>query len=393
MLKRLWVNNFKALNNFQISLSPFTVIVGINAAGKSSVLQVLEFLAKCVEEDFEIINERRGQQVGDIKSKLSKNDEIQFRCQLEVELQSKPKSFEWELEIMVNEKKNSMILSREKIIDLETGKALLTYDADMGGALKENEVISVPKLSYKFSLLKLIDAQKDKKSFPEIAAIKSFWEGVESFEMLSPGRMRAGSRGKADSIGKEGERLPSFIKSMQMEQREKFSKKIEKLLGKKIKEVRARTKGRPGWTYVEALEQYGGEEIEIPGADLSDGMLRLLAFLAVSEMGSNYTMFLLDEIENGINTNYAEELLTILKQAMQEKKQQMIVTTHSTVFVDYVPAEDICYLYREEETGEVRAASLFELPGFKKRLEQFYPGEILLNLSNEEILKEIMRQG
>ena len=92
MLKKLWVNNFKALNNFQISLSPFTVIVGINAAGKSSVLQVLEFLAKCVEEDFEIINERRGQQVGDIKSKLSKNDEIQFRCQLEVELQSKPKS-------------------------------------------------------------------------------------------------------------------------------------------------------------------------------------------------------------------------------------------------------------------------------------------------------------
>lgn len=153
MLKKLWVNNFKALNNFQISLSPFTVIVGINAAGKSSVLQVLEFLAKCVEEDFEIINERRGQQVGDIKSKLSKNDEIQFRCQLELELQSKTKLFEWELEIVVNEKKNSMILSREKIVDLETGKALLTYNADVGGTLKENAEISVPKLSYKFSFL------------------------------------------------------------------------------------------------------------------------------------------------------------------------------------------------------------------------------------------------
>ncbi len=48
-------------------------------------------------------------------------------------------------------------------------------------------------------------------------------------------------------------------------------------------------------------------------------MLRLLAFVAISEIKSSNATMLLDEIENGVNTNYAEQLLEILKEMYAEK--------------------------------------------------------------------------
>lgn len=53
---------------------------------------------------------------------------------------------------------------------------------------------------------------------------------------------------------------------------------------------------------------------------MSDGMLRLLALAAISEIKSSNATMLLDEIENGVNTNYAEQLLEILKEMYAAKK-------------------------------------------------------------------------
>ena len=58
MLNKLEVDNFKSLNQFQMKLSPFTVIVGNNASGKSTILQVLDLLFSCVKEDFASILQR-----------------------------------------------------------------------------------------------------------------------------------------------------------------------------------------------------------------------------------------------------------------------------------------------------------------------------------------------
>ena len=83
---------------------------------------------------------------------------------------------------------------------------------------------------------------------------------------------------------------------------------------------------------------------------------------------------LLDEIENGVNTNYAEKLLRILEQMYEEKEHQLILTTHSTVFMDYIAAEKIIFLYRDDDDGYTKAVRLFENDLIKKELEYMYPG-------------------
>jgi predicted ATPase len=42
-LERIRVDNFKSLVDFQLQLAPFTCLIGLNGAGKSTVLQALDF--------------------------------------------------------------------------------------------------------------------------------------------------------------------------------------------------------------------------------------------------------------------------------------------------------------------------------------------------------------
>ena len=55
MIKTFNVDNFKSLNNLSINLQPMTVIVGNNATGKSSILQAIDFVCGCVNDDFSVL--------------------------------------------------------------------------------------------------------------------------------------------------------------------------------------------------------------------------------------------------------------------------------------------------------------------------------------------------
>lgn len=160
--------------------------------------------------------------------------------------------------------------------------------------------------------------------------------------------MRLSSRGDVNTIGSAVEKLPAFIKSMKLEQKRQFADKIKMLLGDCIVKVDARTKGKPGWTQLIIDEKYDTKQLTIESKNMSDGPLRLLAFLAICEMDKQGVM-LLDEIENGINLDYAEKIISILKDNCREKNNQMIVTTHSPIFLDYVDKYNIRYMYRNPQ--------------------------------------------
>ena len=51
MLKKLTIRNFKAIHDMTIAFSPLTVLIGENAAGKSTVLQAIDFLRSAASRD------------------------------------------------------------------------------------------------------------------------------------------------------------------------------------------------------------------------------------------------------------------------------------------------------------------------------------------------------
>ena len=187
-----------------------------------------------------------------------------------------------------------------------------------------------------------------------------------------------------------GQNLPSFIRQMNQEEKNRFGNKLRNLLDNKVSDIEAETKGKPGWTQIRITENYGDKKISFNSKEMSDGMLRMLAFVAISEIRKPDAVMLLDEVENGINISYAEKLMNIFRSMYQDNRHQIIMTTHSTVFLDYVEPENIIYLYRDHD-GATKAVSLFRNEEMKKKLDYMWPGEVLLNMSQSEIVENILR--
>lgn len=391
MIKSLYIDNFKALNDFSMDLDPFTVVVGNNMSGKSTVLQALDFLSNIVKEDFTVFLDRRGWKVADIKSQMQKSQKMTFACDLELMVEGEMVSVQWKIEILAYALKNIMELSREEIrVQREEGDdSILNYAQPSGGYMidKMGKCTAFPeKLLFRSSVMKMFDLD----NYPVIQALKVFFEKLESFELLSPDKMRLSSRGDTNTIGNAGEKLPSFVKSMNQIQKEDFESKIEELLGKRIVSVDAKTKGKPGWTELITEERYGAKTMKIKSKNMSDGMLRLLAFLAICEMDP--CTMLLDEIENGINLDYAEQIVHILDENCKSKNNQLIVTTHSPIFLDYVQKENIRYLYREPASGNCKCSSLAQNTELNEKLQYLYPGELFMNMCNKDIVDLLLKQ-
>ncbi len=391
MIKSLYIDNFKALNDFSMDLDPFTVVVGNNMSGKSTVLQALDFLSNIVKEDFTVFLDRRGWKVADIKSQMQKSQKMTFACDLELMVEGEMASVQWKIEILAYALKNIMELSREEIrVQREEGDdSILNYAQPSGGYMidKMGKCTAFPeKLLFRSSVMKMFDLD----NYPVIQALKVFFEKLESFELLSPDKMRLSSRGDTNTIGNAGEKLPSFVKSMNQIQKEDFESKIEELLGKRIVSVDAKTKGKPGWTELISEERYGAKTMKIKSKNMSDGMLRLLAFLAICEMDP--CTMLLDEIENGINLDYAEQIVHILDENCKSKNNQLIVTTHSPIFLDYVQKENIRYLYREPASGNCKCSSLAQNTELNEKLQYLYPGELFMNMCNKDIVDLLLKQ-
>ncbi len=392
VIKSIYVDNFKALNDFQMDFTPFTVIVGNNMSGKSTVLQVLDFMASLAREDAGVILERRGWKVSDVKSRMRNLQRIIISCDLEFESKEGPQSVHWGIQILAHTQKNMMELEQETVWKQRENQKeiLLFYSKEKGGFIQNGEgkqQVIIPRLQSDSSVLKIMNFGE----FPVLQSLKDFWMNSDSFELLSPEKMRLSSRGDVDTIGNAGEKLPSFVKSMNSEQKKRFAEKINQVLDGKIAGVEAQTKGKPGWTHLVAEETYKNKTLIIESKNMSDGILRLLAFLAICEIDKNGVM-LLDEIENGINLDYAEKIIRILEKNCEEKKNQLIVTTHSPIFLDYVDKENIRYMYRDGETGNCRSSSLTKNRELNDKMQYLYPGELFMNMSNNDIIKALMME-
>ena len=383
MFRKLKVDNFKSLVDFSVEFTPMSVIIGNNATGKSSVLQAIDFLCGSVKEDFGIMLERRNWTADNIKSKLINSNKIHFESNILLPSKEGKLEYDWSMVLSIYSGKNEVGLLSERLVC--NGTQLLVYQKGEDGFIKNEgkDTNVLPRaLAIKSSALRMLN--RDETIDYRIKYFIDFLENSSSFEMLSPNEMRLSSRGVKESIGMSGKNLPSFIKQMTEEQKASFMSKLTRLLGNRISDVKAKTQGKPGWTQIVSTEKYKDKSIHISSKEMSDGMLRLLAFVAISEIKSSNATMLLDEIEN-----YAEQLLEILKEMYAEKKHQLILTTHSTVFMDYIDAEDIVFLYRDNN-GYTKAARLFENEAMKAKLEYMYPGEILLNMSQKEVLDKLL---
>jgi AAA15 family ATPase/GTPase len=97
-------------------------------------------------------------------------------------------------------------------------------------------------------------------------------------------------------------------------------------------------------------------------------------------------MIMIEEIEDGINPYLIEKIIETLSSIAHQEAKQFILTTHNPLILDWMLVEGIYLLYREKESGQVRAKRFSESSTVVDNLDYMNPGEIWIAFDQETII-------
>jgi len=305
MLTTLYIDNFKALREFNIDFTDnLTVLIGTNSVGKSTVLQAIDLLYYFGNSELKNYLKNHNWKSNELKSKLNHPSKRNMNFKATFKLEDFLLSWEFTLQ----SKNNELICVREKVVDLNNYKILLNKDSKRiywyDYVQLKNE--DFPEVLLAGSMLALvnIDQEDYAKRFPQLYLLKKFILGIKSFELLSPDYMRKTSRHDASDLGIGGERLGAFLHNLSSEKKEELNQKLKNYYPYLEKVITQ--KKQYGYVHLSMDEQFAGTEVHSINSNyVSDGLLRIIAIVSLSALSENHKILLLDEIEDGINPSLA----------------------------------------------------------------------------------------
>jgi predicted ATPase len=384
-IKHIIVDNFKSLVDFDLQLAKFNCLVGLNGAGKSTILQFFDFLSQQVKGDMNGWLEKRQWKSSDLNSKLTNRKNVDFEVVLSAgvdpaidinwsasfnlqTLRCTTERLKWDgINILKVEDGNYQIWTLEKISQYKYRR----------GSTLSGEIL----FDYQGSIMSQIS---ESKLPPQLGKIKRFFSDLHALDLLAPELLRQRTRDAGNSLGLGGEKLSAFLHEIGEEKRANIQQNLAKVYPQ-FKHLDSSAL-RSGWKSLTVHEQFGDVVVKTEARHVADGLLRMLAVFA--QLSKEQSFLLLDEIENGVNP----ELIEFLVDQLVEAQPQVLITTHSPMVLNYmedeIAIEGIIYIYKQLD-GATKAIRLFDISSMRKKLEVMGPGEVyedtLLTQLNQEI--------
>lgn len=118
------------------------------------------------------------------------------------------------------------------------------------------------------------------------------------------------------------------------------------------------------------------QDSDVSAAHLSEGMLLILAYLAVLYSPEPPRLLLVEEPENGIHPERLKEVISILRELVAEQKHtQVVLTSHSPYIVSLFAPEEVT-LCHKNPAGDVEVMRLSDSSTVREQLNVFSLGEI-----------------
>jgi len=133
--------------------------------------------------------------------------------------------------------------------------------------------------------------------------------------------------------------------------------------------------------------QFKGKDALVPASQVSDGVLLVLAYLTILHLPQPPRVILVEEPENGIHPKRLKDVLGILKNLVSKQSHtQVILTTHSPYVVDMFDAKEVS-LCTKNEDGSVSVHRLSDSKTVREQLDVFTLGEIWTAEGDEALVK------
>jgi predicted ATPase len=383
-MKTITANNFKSLVEFRLDLAKVTCLIGLNGAGKSTVLQFIDFVAQQVRGNLKGWLEERRWKGKELHSRLSARKNIDFGIAFVTDDGIGGVSWKARFNTTHLHCPSERIETPGAILEVRDGHLRIT---DLTRTQESERVILDERISFSYEGSVL--SQLKREALPSsLVGFKDYFSGIRSLDLLSPDVLRQRTRQSDGSLGLGGHKLSAFVYEIGSEKRSILSEKLKQVY-QHLDDLESRPM-KSGWKQLEIRESFGGRKFVTEARHMNDGMLRLIAILA--EVQSDHRFVLFDEIENGINPEVVEFVINALTSA----RQQVMVTTHSPMILNYLgdeaAREGLFYLYKTPG-GSTRAIPFFSIPSLSEKLKVMGPGEAFVDTDLSHLIDDIQQQA
>ncbi len=366
MIEKVTLQNYKCLRDVTLELSPFTVLIGPNDSGKSSLLDAIGVV---------------GRPSSTMLGGGSTRETLVWRASRGLVMRwvlsgnSAGHSYEYTLALPVEGKptQESILIDGSPAFDLMTGNES-AYDHL--GWFRWNGSSGEASSATLHSLVGMASSAGK-------ALIDSFISSRKY--RIDPAALRSTSAPSVNpTLTTTGDNLAAVLDALITGPDRDAIHNLEEDLRRAVPTLRGvalRTVAMEAGGYGKALEFVlagSGPRVTIPASQASEGALLLTAFLTLAH-GDTPDVLLIEEPENGLHPSRLEMVIDLLRKIstgeVGNRPRQVIVTTHNPLLLNYVRPEEVRVVRRDPETGtEVRPMT--EATDLPKLLEEFALGEL-----------------
>ena len=414
MISLIEALDFRCLEYVSRPIDSFHCLVGPNASGKTTFLDVIAFMGQIASDGLDKALNERTQNFQDLVWRRAGG---KFELAIEAIIPEKiltklaNKSYErirYEIIIGIDEASDEPAILQEKVILKEKLKGQPKAQPDLfpedpvkprtlafsSQRNKESRtVISKAKRgvasfrsevsanreggwnnSFHLGLHRsaLNNLPEDETRFPASTWLKGLLsEGVQPFVLNSILIRKASPPKQGRGFRPDGSNLPWVIQNLRDKSPAKFNDWIAHLRTALPDIVGVRTPERPDDKHRYLMIQYEGG-LEIPSLMASDGTLRLMALTLPAYLDDFNGIYLIEEPENGIHPRAMESMFQSLSSVYGA---QILMATHSPVVLSIAEAKDVL-CFAKTPSGSTDIVNGIDHPRLKEWKQETNLGEL-----------------
>jgi predicted ATPase len=298
MLTQIRIQRYKSLYDVTVDLEPLTVFIGPNGSGKSNLCEALRVLSLLLKNLPPPANEVI-LRLDDLQNAISSGSNQVARNKFWHGETSEPILFHFTV---------------RKNIESEQYGPIGVTDINLSSQQPQYHLRVTPSLVKALGQVAIYD-------FSPAFLVQST---TETFQFTGRG-------------------IANLLSDILFDNRERFDELEQRFIQLVPNISRISLKRESGHSLLRLVDRYS--EHLIPAADISDGTLRLLGFLAALYQAQTPDILCFEEPENGVHPWLLHKMVELLNLVTTEgivgKPVQVLITTHSPVLLNYVKPEQV----------------------------------------------------
>ena len=370
----------KTFDNSQEELPRLMAVIGANGAGKSSLMDALGFIGDCLLEGVESACDKPHRGGFERLRTQGVAEPIKFEVRYRENSDARPISYSLHIDA---DKHQRPIVTYERLRQRRRGQfngqpfSFLNIvdgvgDAWSGEATADSEGTTHQDVKMSDRQVLGISTLGTLADHPRISAFRNFLAGWY-LSYFVPQLARSQPMTGADAhLDRTGENLAKYLQFISREQPTGFQAMLNRIAGK--------IPGLIAITPLTAPDRRLLLEFKVEGyaepfyqQDMSDGTLKMLAYMLLMEDPDPSPLVGIEEPENGLHHQLLASLANEFKEfARKIKGPQVLITTHAPNFVDALSPDEVWILDKGKD-GFSKLTRAADVPGVKELYAEGIP--------------------